>query len=74
MDNGIKVAILFLIILLRYRAICLHGNSLTLATVRILTYGQSFADHANSRQKMNRCQLFCKFHCTQAKDNKKKSM
>ena len=36
-----------------------------------LKYGQSFSDHAKLQAKMNQCQLFCRFHCTHAKDSKK---
>ena len=39
---------LYLINFLRYNAMCFHGNS-TLATVKILKYGQSISVHANSR-------------------------
>ena len=55
---------LFLIKLLRYHAICFHGNNFTLTTVRIFKVWSVVFRSCKLQAKMNQCQLFCKFYCT----------
>ena len=52
-------------------AICFHGNNFSLATVRFLKVGSAILRPCKLKAKMNQCQVFCKFHCTHVKDNKK---